>query len=167
MGKLCEKGVIRVPGSSPNLTKNHKMTCPGPVWKTPWKKMPTISKPRPQKLWKVVFGLHNKIVFTIPPFLQYVQKCGPKGPSFETLWLPKSEKRCPRKLNKNRQKTHTGKHRFLVKRWYFLLVLGPPFSRFFGPGSHLATKAAKSMKNVTKRSPKWHQKPQKIQQNSD
>ena len=143
------------------LTNNHKMTCPDPVWKTPWQKLPTVSKPRPHKAWKVMFGLHKTIVFTIPTFLQHVGKCGPTGPSFGTLWVPKSEKRCPNKLQKNHEKTSTPKHRNLAKMEYFCLVCGVPFSRFFGPGSHLATKVPKSMvswpkchQNVTKMTPK-------------
>jgi hypothetical protein len=39
-----------------------------------------------------VFGPHQTIGFTFPALRQNVQKSDPKGPSFGTLWPPKSEK---------------------------------------------------------------------------
>ena len=100
-----------------------------------------------------MFGVCETIVFTIPAFLWHVWKCNPK-PSFRSLWLSKSEKGCPNKLQKNHEKRPAKKPRFLMKLEYFCLVFRVPFSRFFGPGSHLATIAPKSKKKVTKRLPK-------------
>lgn len=61
------------------------------------------------------------------------------------------KKHAQRNFKKKTQKTSAEKNRNLLKLAYFLLVFGPPFFSFFGPGTHLATKAPKSEKHVTKR----------------
>ena len=58
-------------------------------------------------------------------------------------------KRPSKETSKMIEKSTPKKHRILVNVEYFFLVLGPPFFNFFGPGTHLTTKAPTSKKKVT------------------
>ena len=81
-----------------------------------------------------------------------------EGPSFGTLWPPKSQKGPPKKVDNKMLKIKCPKTLLLYKDCVGSVGFGCPFSRFFGPGSHLATKAPQSKKKVTKRSLKLYPK---------
>ena len=85
----------------PESYKKSQIDMPGPSLENHLKKVTNHPQTQTLEIQKVVLGGHETIVFTIPAFLQHVWKCGPKGPSFESLWVPKSVKDCQNKLQTN------------------------------------------------------------------